>query len=54
MTVRLVGLATGLGVLLALVRLRSWYLATNVVGLGCGFVVNFCFESLATRRVHRN
>lgn len=52
--VRAVGLAVGLAVLLALADwLHVWYVAANVVGLGAGFVSNYCFESLVTWRVHR-
>lgn len=51
--VRLVGLATGLGVLLLLASLGVWYLAANAVGLGAGFIANYLFESLLTWRVHR-
>jgi putative flippase GtrA len=52
--VRAVGLAVGLAVLLALAEwLGVWYVAANVVGLGVGFVSNYCFESLVTWRVHR-
>lgn len=52
--VRAVGLAVGLATLLALAEwLNVWYVAANVVGLGAGFVSNYCFESLVTWRVHR-
>ncbi|GGL28754.1 hypothetical protein GCM10009037_10480 [Halarchaeum grantii] len=49
--VRAVGLATGIAVLFALTRAGVWYLAANVVGLGVGFVVNYCFENVLTWRV---
>lgn len=52
--VRAVGLAVGLAVLLALNQwLGVWYIVANVLGLGVGFVSNYCFESLVTWRVHR-
>ena len=50
-TVRLAGLATGTGVLLALSSLGVWYVVANAVGLGAGFVVNYAFESLVTWQV---
>lgn len=49
--VRLAGLATGTGVLLALNSLGIWYVAANAIGLGAGFLVNYAFESLVTWQV---
>lgn len=50
-TVRLAGLATGTGVLLALHSVGVWYVAANAIGLGAGFLVNYSFESLVTWQV---
>lgn len=50
-TVRLAGLATGTGILLALDALGVWYVAANAIGLGVGFLVNYAFESLITWQV---
>lgn len=49
--VRLAGLATGTGILLALHGLGVWYVTANAIGLGAGFVVNYTFESLLTWQV---
>lgn len=49
--VRVGGLVTGLGVLAALTRIGVWYVAANTVGIGVGFVVNYCCESLVTWQV---
>lgn len=49
--VRLAGLATGTGVLLALDAVGVWYVTANAVGLGVGFLVNYSFESLVTWQV---
>lgn len=49
--VRLAGLATGTGILLALDGIGVWYVLANGVGLGAGFVVNYAFESVVTWQV---
>jgi len=49
--VRLAGLATGTGILLALNGIGVWYVLANGIGLGAGFVVNYAFESLFTWQV---
>lgn len=50
--VRIGGVAVAL-VTLAILHtgLGIWYLAANIIGIGIGFVVNYCAESLFTWRV---
>lgn len=34
-------------------QLGFWYIIANVIGIGCGFIVNYTFESLYTWRIQR-
>lgn len=50
--VRFGGLAVGVTVLFVLHNvLGVWYLVSNVMGIGVGFVVNYVFESLFTWKI---
>ncbi len=52
--VRIGGILVATAVLSVLVRVAGMpYLAANAVGIGCGFVVNYTFETLFTWRVGR-
>jgi putative flippase GtrA len=61
--VRLGGLAVGFTVLTLLTDFTDvtfvvagadfWPTVANGIGIGCGMVLNYCFESLFTWRVHR-
>lgn len=52
--IRVGGFAVTVAVLYALTEWAGvWYVAANVAGIGAGFVLNYCFESLLTWRVHR-
>jgi putative flippase GtrA len=61
--VRLGGLAVGFTVLFALTELTTvslvlfgadvWPTIANAIGIGCGMVLNYVFESVFTWRVHR-
>ena len=52
--VRTTGILVATGILSLLVRLFGLpYLLANVIGVGCGFFVNFFAESYFTWRVHR-
>lgn len=52
--IRLGGFAVTVAVLYGLTEWAGvWYVAANVAGIGAGFALNYCFESLITWRVHR-
>lgn len=53
--VRAAGFLVTMGVFTALTYVAGvWYLASNVAGIGAGFVVNYTAESLYTWNVHRS